>query len=208
MKKLDPRAHWEPVIKDNGAGEYCMKEETRVEGPWEFGVRPVKRNSKTDWERVYEDAKEGNLEAIPADIKVKHYANLQRIAKDHLRPADSEDVRGTWICGPAGIGKSRSAREGHESFYPKLCNKWWDGYRGEKVVIMDDFGPEHKVLGQQLKIWGDRYGCILETKGGAMGSAFDKFIITSQYTIEECFDDQKTIDAIRRRFNVIKMDKL
>ena len=53
-----------------------MKEETRLEGPWEFGVRPVKRNSKTDWTRVYEEAKSGNFDNIPDDIKVKHYGNL------------------------------------------------------------------------------------------------------------------------------------
>lgn len=33
---------------------------------------------------------------------------------------------------------------------------------------MDDIGKDHKCLGQQLKIWSDRYGCILETKGGAV----------------------------------------
>ena len=45
------------------------------------------------------------------------------------------------------------ARRDYPDAYPKLCNKWWDGYNNQKHVIMDDIGPEHKVLGQQLKIW-------------------------------------------------------
>lgn len=71
---------------------------------------------------------------------------------------------------------------------------------------MDDIGLDHKCLGQQLKIWGDRYGCPLETKGGAMGSNFNKFVVTSQYSIEEIFaGDKQTIDALKRRFKVIHM---
>lgn len=206
MKKLDQRVHWEPVRVNNGADNYCMKEETRMEGPWEFGVRPVKRNSKTDWDRVFEEAKAGNFDAIPAPIRVKHYGNLVKIAKDHITPSDSADVRGTWIYGEAGIGKSRKAREDFPDFYPKLCNKWWDGYLGQKNVIMDDIGLEHKVLGQQLKIWGDRYGCVLETKGGALGSAFDNFVVTSQYSIEDIWsEDPKTVAALKRRFKQIHM---
>ena len=58
---------------------------------------------------------------------------------------------------------------------------------------MDDIGPEHKVLGQQLKIWADRYGCILENKGGAMSSAYDKFVVTSQYSIEDIFGEDEKI---------------
>jgi len=27
-----------------------MKEDTRVEGPWEFGNKPVRRNAKVDWD--------------------------------------------------------------------------------------------------------------------------------------------------------------
>lgn len=66
---------------------------------------------------------------------------------------------------------------------------------------MDDFGLDHKCLGQQLKIWADRYGCILESKGSALASKFDKFVVTSQYSIEEIWvDDPKTVAAIRRRF--------
>lgn len=62
---------------DNGAAEYCNKEETRLEGPWDFGIKPVKRNSKTDWEEVWKKAKEGKIEDIPADIRVKHYGHLK-----------------------------------------------------------------------------------------------------------------------------------
>jgi len=53
-----------------------MKEDTRLEGPYEFGVKPVKRNSKTDWEEVKQKCIEGRIEEIPADIYVKHYRNL------------------------------------------------------------------------------------------------------------------------------------
>jgi len=49
LKKVCGQAHYEPVKINNGADDYCLKEDTRVEGPWEFGVKPVKRNSKTDW---------------------------------------------------------------------------------------------------------------------------------------------------------------
>lgn len=84
MHKYDKRVHIEVVKVNNGADDYCLKEDTRVDGPWEFGVKPVKRNSKADWDRVYELAKSGRFDDIPADIKVKHYANLQKIRKDNI----------------------------------------------------------------------------------------------------------------------------
>lgn len=73
---------------------------------------------------------------------------------------------------------------------------------------MDDLGPEHHVLGQQLKLWSDRYGVVLETKGGAVTDEYDKFIVTSQYSPEEIFKDDKTLEAIRRRFTVEHMAEL
>jgi len=107
-----------------------MKEETRIDGPWEYGVKPVKRNSKVDWEEVKQKAINGNIEDIPADIYVKHYRNLVQIKKDHMTTTDSDNLRGLWIWGKSGIGKSAMARADHPSSYPKLCNKWWDGYQG------------------------------------------------------------------------------
>lgn len=83
LKKHCRHSHFEPVKVDNGAAKYCMKEDTRVAGPWEFGVKPVQRNSKTDWEEVKVNAQKGELNKIPADIYVKHYSMLRLIAKDH-----------------------------------------------------------------------------------------------------------------------------
>jgi len=91
LKKLCGKSHFEPVEKDNGIDAYCMKEETRVDGPWEFGVRPVVRNSKTDWSRVRAYAVAGEFSKIPDDVYVKHYNSLTRIAKDNMPVPKSRD---------------------------------------------------------------------------------------------------------------------
>jgi len=110
LKKHCSKSHFEMVKKDNGAAKYCMKEDTRVDGPWEYGEKPVERNSKTDWEEVKANAISGNFEAIPADILIKHYQNLKRIRVDHITTKDVEECRGIWIWGAPGTGKTHHAR--------------------------------------------------------------------------------------------------
>lgn len=73
MKKICKRSHWEPIRNDERAFDYCMKEDTRVAGPWEFGERPIRRNNATDWAMVRQAAKQGQLEKVPDDVFVKHY---------------------------------------------------------------------------------------------------------------------------------------
>lgn len=56
LKKHCKKAHFEIVKVNNGAHDYCMKEESRLEGPWEFGIKPIQRNNKTDWASVWKNA--------------------------------------------------------------------------------------------------------------------------------------------------------
>lgn len=210
IKVYIPRAHVEAQkgsIKDNQA--YCGKDNdvfTKGEPPvLDLLARQKKGGAavQEDWAAAKKLAKEGRIDELPDSIYWRFYRTAKEIARDNMpRKEDAPDVTGIWIHGPAGVGKSRLARSmANDVFYPKLANKWWDGYQNEDYVVLDDIGPKHDVLGYHLKIWSDRYSYIAETKGGAIMIRPKHIIVTSQYTIKEIFgSDTATVDALERRF--------
>lgn len=200
-------AHFE-LTRSSAAEDYCKKSETAIEGTFfELGKKSVKRNSETDWEKVWENAKSGSYMDIPPDIRVRSYHTLTKIAKDHLAPSAQErQVFVYW--GKTGTGKSRRAwEEAGWTAYPKDPNtKFWDGYRGQEHVVMDEF--RGKIDISNILRWTDRYPVSVETKGSGAVFSATKIWITSNLHPRDWYPelDSETILALLRRLNVIEIE--
>ncbi|AXH73202.1 MAG: putative viral replication protein [Circoviridae sp.] len=199
IKKALPRAF---VEKANGNEQqnydYCSKE-GKIE---EFGRRS-QQGKRTDLDTAIEHLREGGIKRVIEETPreyVKFHRGLEALEyRLNNTPYNHDDVRGVWIWGPPGTGKSHDARLFDSEAFIKPQNKWWDGYNGEKTVILDDL--DTCMLGHYLKIWADKYACTGEFKGGTVHIRHTKFIITSNYTPDQLWpEDPVMANAIKRRF--------
>lgn len=111
-----------------------------------------------------------------------------------------------WIYGKPRVGKSYAVRRVFPNLFMKPINKWWDGYSGEDVVLLDDFDKSHQVLGHYMKIWGDNYRFNGEVKGGMIMPSYARLIVTSNYKPDDIWkEDFELLEAIKGRFKVIEM---
>lgn len=201
--KALPGFHLEVARNPEAAILYCRKEGKVTE----TGTPP-------------EQGKRSDLDAV-ADM-VKNKRKLKEIAEEHPTtymkfskgiaalkhtlqdPYHHDDVRGEWYVGVPGAGKSRKVAADHPDAFRKAQNKWFDGYDGEETIILDDLDKGGACLGHYLKIWGDRYPCTGEIKGGTVHLAHTKIIVTSNYRVKELWpDDEQMVQAIKRRFKEI-----
>jgi len=88
--------------------------------------------------------------------------------------------------------------------------KWWNGYFGEKDVIIDDFGPGGIDINHLLR-WFDRYKCYVECKGGMMPLFAVNFVVTSNFSPYDVYKDKDgmphpQITALERRLVIEEME--
>lgn len=186
--------------------EYCKKDGDFKE--WGTPNQQGKRNDLHDYmEAIQANPKKRRIEIMEEFPMV--YARYSKFANEYrLLKQTHEIIQGDlkecnqWIYGPPGTGKSRPFQEA--GCYSKPANKWWDGYDGEEVVLIEDIDLTHEKLSHLLKIWLDRYPFYAEIKGTYIKIRPAKIIITSNYRPDEIFKDDMLIEALERRFELVE----
>ena len=97
-------------------------------------------------------------------------------------------------------GKSTLARaECKGPYYLKDATKWWDFYDYEETVIIEDLTPAlGAALASLLMLWCDLDVVRVDVKGSSMKIRPQTIIVTSTYTITECFPECFTRSMLAR----------
>lgn len=188
-KKILGECHLEMMMGSHAqASAYCKKAKKFKE----FGTCP-KQGKRNDLEDVVKLVNEGTdiltiAETCPLQmIKYgKGIIALKAMADQRLAP-EWRDLKVIVLWGPSGTGKTRTAVESSDDYYIKdPTNKWFDGYVGQKTLILDEFMPEAAPWATLLR-WLDGYKLQVETKGGSTFAMWETVYITSNIPPEKWY---------------------
>lgn len=189
--------HW---LKCNGDAQsnitYCQKDGDF----WECGQKPKGQGKRSDLDRVIEIACAGGSVADVVDqvpgAYIRYGAGIQRyfMMKQQKR---NWPMKVYWLWGATGVGKSREAwRLGGEDMYAKdVGTEWWDGYTGQKFVILDDYRPSARLTFAYLLRLFDRYGMSVQMKGGTAQFTSRVIFVTCPHNVQETFSNCSWIGA-------------
>lgn len=202
-KKIDGEAHWEATkgsIEQNI--KYCNKE---GKATYSGSLDGCGQGSRSDLLEVSRMLKAGNNIGKVVDqqtstfikysngiIKAKYYIDKEK-AKEW------REVTTEVYWGETGTGKTKKALLDKDTYIlnaPSNGIVWFDGYDGEKTLVLDDFYgwiKQHELL----RICdGHPYHC--QIKGAYTWAKWTKVIITSNKEASEWYKDGLS-DAMKRR---------
>lgn len=165
------------------ARNYCMKDEHYTEyGMFEAFTK----------EQLFKQPINYLKENYP-EFYCRYYKGLERLQDkgDKWR-----NIQVIWIWGKSGTGKTRCVMELNDVFKLDPPYKWFDGYEGESIILIDDYKEGQIERGYLLNLL-DGYRMRLETKGSHTWAKWTCVYITSNYAPPED-------NALKRRLTVVE----
>jgi len=97
-----------------------------------------------------------------------------------------------WLWGETGTGKTRRAIQYADSIAKSYwisagSLRWFDGYEGQHVAILDDLRTKHTTFSFLLRVL-DRYPLRVEFKGGFINWVPHVIIVTAPYTPQRMYN--------------------
>lgn len=216
-----PGAHCEVMRgTPQQAREYVLKLRTTAGEPREYGDIPEQRQGRrSDLDTLAEEIKDG---ATIRDVALRYpatyirnyrgiatYRSLVLSSNDAFTPRDWQTELHI-LLGPTGSGKTSyvySQVELRSDVYGKNPkSKYWNGYRGQPVVLIDDYrGPVGGSNGtgidyDDLLRLADRYPLSVECKmADDVNFVARKIFITSNTPVETWFPIGTDLRPLQRR---------
>ncbi len=171
------------------AKTYCMKMETRQEGPWEYGDDEGiadTQGSRTDLSIIKRKLDEGASLRV---ISEEHFSNFVRYHKSFREYKRLRSSSRSWemeiivLVGKTGTGKSRWVHETFgEDLYsvpqPKSSGTYWDDYDGQETVLVDEMYGKRFSHSFLLELT-DRYKFTVPVHGSAVNFSSKRIVFCS-----------------------------
>lgn len=185
------------------AADYCIKERTRISGPYIEGysgtpeefVRSLEKTPKNhaaELEAIKRMLDEGktSLEIAESNFSqwVRHHRAFSTYQMLKTQPR-SEIENVIVVYGPTGTGKSRFCMDQYPTAYWKSRGQWWDGYAQQQHVVIDEYYGW--LPWDMLLRLCDRYPLLLETKGGTCQFTGTSIILTTNKDPKHWYDEAK-----------------
>lgn len=193
--------------------QYCSKEGT--EELLEFGDKP-QQGARTDLKKIRDRIAAGESvdELILNDPGLGHcYGRTMDRLEDIVQRNKfrTEMTEGIWYWGPTDVGKSHRSFEGYAPnthYNVPVDGGWWDNYRGQETVIINDFRGEIPYA-ELLKLL-DKWPHEVRRRNRPPTPFTSKLIIiTSSMPPEKVYwrrDEEDNIAQLLRRLQVRKLD--
>lgn len=210
LNHLGKATHIEAAFKDFETNfDYCTKDNDF----YEWGEKP-RQGARVDLIAIKDNLLNGstNCEKIRAEDPHLYHMygrTLEKLEDDYMRKQfRTETTTAEWLYGKTGVGKSHYAFANyHPDTHYLVCddNGWWDNYKGQDIVIINEFRGEIKF--KMLLELCDKYPYCVKRRGRPPLPFVSKhIIITSCAPPEEIYNNalsiNDNIDQLHRRITV------
>ena len=174
--------------------KYCKKEGHIAEKGDDIWTKKGTLNRKEKAELLLNgDLEKLFMEGTLGPVEIIRAYKIRSIFETNRKPTGYKKKLVMWFKGPTGEGKTRTAVKIAEEYFKNdywISNdslRWFDGYHGQKLAIIDDFRKAMLTDWSFLLRLLDGYNLIVQTKGGFTKWNPETIIITSPATPEEAF---------------------
>lgn len=226
-KKIGLEGAWLAPLDNSRGGfkgmwRYCMKNRSRVRGPWKKGEDDKSQGQDCEYAAIKEKIKAGTAQAKLADehpkMFIRHASGIVKM-QQILQPIPQGAKKVFVHIGPTCVGKTTYVFKNHppESVYPLPKPNvsggavWWQGYDPtvHKVVLIDEFYGGIKCQ-DLLEILDKAKPIQVFNKNGSTWFKPDAIYITSNVHWEkwyakhfESVPEHKS--ALHRRFDEVRI---